>query len=91
LSLDQHGKVNWHCDQLKELGWTFSAWQPKSRIDYTLLRGVRAEFISVEGNISEIQIGISPVGGILDMNDRLYPSDHKFVFSKIVNDEQNMT
>lgn len=77
-------------DEPEEKGWTFNSWEPKKRIDYILLRrkdtrrgAVVVEKISVEGTKWEEQKGVEPVGGVTDMRDRMYPSDHRFIFARI--------
>jgi len=63
-----------------ENGFTFSSWEPRSRIDYTLVRGaVQPLNITIEGKMPQARRGLAPIGGVQDMQGLLYPSDHFFL------------
>lgn len=70
------------------LGWTFNAWDPRSRIDFILLKSdstmrprvvvdstrvVGSEGVSLQGE------ALPPIGGVSDMKDTMFPSDHMFL------------
>jgi hypothetical protein len=67
-----------HGDVPEQDGWTFSSWEPRSRIDYILTLGLRPLTFTIEGKEGELQGALAAVGGVQDMKGTMYPSDHWF-------------
>jgi endonuclease/exonuclease/phosphatase family metal-dependent hydrolase len=65
-------------------GWTFQAWDPRSRIDYIFTRGLQVVAATVEGKAGTTVKGLAPVGGVEDARDTLFVSDHWFVRAVMV-------
>lgn len=64
-------------------GWTFNSWEPKSRIDYIFSRGLRPEKVSIQGAESVPNERLWATGGVRDMKDQLFPSDHMFPLARL--------
>jgi len=73
-----------HGGESEQNGWTFNNWDMKSRIDYVLLKGIRAESVRVVGEKGQHMTGLKPVGGVSDMRETLYPSDHRFLLARVL-------
>ena len=77
----------WWRDGRCSAGWTFNSWDLKKRIDYfyvneELLQRVR-DIRIVGREVNRTIVGLEPVGGVHDMADTLYPSDHRFLYLDI--------
>jgi len=69
----------------EEEGWTFRSWERESRIDYVLVRDGRlvVNEVIVEGANNVSAAGLEPVGGVADMKDVLFASDHLFLYASL--------
>jgi endonuclease/exonuclease/phosphatase family metal-dependent hydrolase len=75
--------------ELDQLGWTFHSWSPRSRIDFVFFRSFEGQTIPVL-DVEEMQViakegeglkgeELQPIGGVVEMKDTMYPSDHRFL------------
>ncbi len=64
-------------------GWTFNSWDMKKRIDYVFVDQKLVDKVTdiriVGKDINQTIAGLNPQGGVKDMHDILYPSDHRFL------------
>ena len=76
-----------HADEAE--GWTFNSWEHKSRIDFVLYKSHRGHtqphltvddtrIVGGEGRPIPSP-GLPPIGGVADMKDTMFPSDHMFL------------
>ena len=77
----------WRDDRCKN-GWTFNTWDMKKRIDYFYLSKHlfynNFKDIKIIGNDTfKVIPNLKPVGGVHDMFDKLYASDHRFIYLDI--------
>lgn len=77
----------WWRDNRCHKGFTFNTWDMKKRIDYFYVNKDLFDKISdiqVIGNDTfKVIPGLNPVGGVHDMFDKLYASDHRFLYLDI--------
>jgi len=59
-------------------GFTFSSWDPRSRIDYIFAKDLTTRNVSIVGKRS-IPSDLPAIAGVKDMKGRLHPSDHLFL------------
>jgi len=59
-------------------GCTFNSWDLHKRIDYVFVRRLVVDSFTVEGFLAQASPKIESAGGVADMKDRLFPSDHLF-------------
>lgn len=70
--------------QQQDPGWTFNSWDPKSRIDYILVRNLQVDSISIEGKQGKKWPSyLEPVGGVGDMKQTMFPSDHMLLAARL--------
>ena len=82
----EEGDEWWRDDRCKD-GWTFNSWDMKKRIDYFYVDKQlfdKVADIRIVGNDTlKIIKDLNPVGGVHDMFDTLFPSDHRFLYIDI--------
>ena len=78
--------------------YTFNSYFPKSRIDYIFIKNnnnniIKPTRIFIEANIGIHMTGLAPTGGVSDMKESLFPSDHMFLlgFMEITQDNTNIS
>jgi len=76
--------IETHPDASPEEGWTFSSWDLKSRIDYVFTKKINVTKIEIVGGDGEPAPGFPPVGGVSDMKNTMFPSDHRFLYGTAV-------
>lgn len=75
-----------HPEASEEKGWTFNSWEMKSRIDFVFVRNVSPIDIQVvgeEGVSFPPEQFLEPVGGVRDMKQTMFPSDHRFLLATL--------
>eukprot|EP00808_Paulinella_micropora_P012310 g76839.t1 len=67
----------------KESSWTFNSWKPSKCIDFVKVHGLQPISVDVVGSEGVAMTGFKPVGGIQDMKDMMYASDHRFLLARV--------
>lgn len=97
---DAWSEVHGSTPESDRMGWTFNSWDHRSRIDFIFYRSIPGQ-MKTELQISRIEVTgtegrsldgepLPPIGGVADMKDTMFPSDHMFLVGEfnIRNTEQ---